>query len=344
MRILFRVDAGPETGSGHFMRCQLLALALREREIKPGFLTSTPENVLLQEATENGFPLVPLDKDDAMSSTAIVEAATEAEAEVLIVDDHRSGLHDRPFQELVRQSGLRLMMISFQHEPYFVADAVHNQNLLALEHNYSAEDYTDLLLGPRYAVLDKAYRRLRPEAPQITNDVHTILLTFGGADHTGQTRKVVDALTQLASPPERVIVVVGGMYEDPDALNLYLDSMSLKTDLHVNTSRMPELMADADMAVSSGGLTVWELACLGVPNVILSTADTQRQTGELLAREGHAAYLGHHHEVSQADIVTRLDELVADPSRRRHMAQQSWQLVDGHGTERVVDYIGGLLT
>lgn len=343
MRILFRVDAGPEAGSGHFMRCRLLARALRRRGAQPGFFTSTPDNDLLGEAREEGFPMMPLADDAAVDASAIADAATANGAEVLVVDDHRSEFHTRSFQRTVRQAGLRLMMISFQHDVHFEADAVLNQNLLALERDYSAEAHTDLLLGPRYAILDERYQRLRPDRLQVPDEVGTVLLTFGGADRTRQTPRVVDALTQMTSPPQHVIVVVGNMYDQPDALGASLDAVStFDTDLYVNTPQMPKLMAQADLAVSSGGLTAWELACLGVPNVILSTADAERETGELLAQKEYAAYLGHHDETDPPDIVRLLDEIAADSARRQRLARRSWELVDGRGTDRVVDYIGSL--
>jgi spore coat polysaccharide biosynthesis predicted glycosyltransferase SpsG len=329
------------------MRCRRLARALREQEVESGFITSTPQNALLREAADEGFSLIPLSGGEATDATAIIETMSRRapEADVLVVDDHRSGFHARSFQEAIRRSGLTLVMISFHHEPHFVADAVLNQNLLALECNYSAESHTDLLLGPRYAVLDKTYRMLRPESPAVRDEVETVLVTFGGADHTGQTRKVVDAFPRLESPPERAIVVVGGMYSDPRALDRHLDTLpEVDTELYVNTSRMPELMAAADVGISSGGLTAWEFACLGVPNIIVSTADAQRQTGQLLDRKGYAKHLGHHDNTTPGDIVCVLNRLIEEPSRRREMARRGWQLVDGRGTDRVAAYVHDLLT
>lgn len=347
MQVVFRVDAGPEAGSGHFIRCRRLARTLRERDVESGFITATPKNPLLREASDEDFSLIPLSDEEEMDAENVVETLSRhaPEANVLVVDDHRSGFHVRSFQETIRRSGLKLVIISFHHEPHFVADAVVNQNLLALERNYSTDSNTDLLLGPRYAVLDKTYQMLRPDSPTVRDEVGTVLVTFGGADHTGQTRKVIDALTRLESPPERVIVVVGGMYPDPDDLNRHLDTLpALNAELHVNTSRMTELMAAADLGISSGGLTAWEFACLGVPNVILSTADAQRQTGQLLDQKGYAKHLGHHEDTTSEDIVRVLDRLISKPSRRHEMGRRSWELVDGRGTDRVAEYLHDLLT
>lgn len=54
---------------------------------------------------------------------------------------------------------------------------------------------------------------------------------------------------------------------------------------------------------ASGGLTAWELACLGVPNVIVSTAEGERQTGLVLHGRGYVHYVGHYDEVSSVELA-----------------------------------------
>ena len=340
--VLFRVDAGRTVGSGHFVRCRLLARALREDGLRSCFVTATPENSLVAEARREDFPVVPLEEGEAVDAAALALRADEhgRVGSVIVVDDHRTGFHDLDFQRGIRRAGLGLMMISFRREPHFVADIVHNQNLLALEHEYSVEDHTTLLRGPRYAVLDGAYRALRPERPSVPDEVEEVLVTFGGGDHTGQTRKVVDGVARARPKLRRAIVVVGAMYPEPGELRRHLDGLAaLESELHVNTSRMPELMARADLAVSSGGLTAWELACLGVPNVVLSTAETQRETGRLLHRRDCVHYLGHHDEVTAGDVARCVSSLSADRERRRRLCVRSRDLVDGRGTERVIRHV-----
>lgn len=340
--VLFRVDAGREVGSGHFMRCRLLARALREEGLRSCFVTATPENSLVAEARGEDFPVVALEEGEAVDAPAVVRRAREhgREGSVVVVDDHREGFHAREFQGRVRHAGLGLMMISFRREPHFVADIVHNQNLLALEHDYSVEAHTTLLRGPRYAILDGAFRDLRPERPDVPDAVRDVLVTFGGGDHTARTREVVHGLTRVRPGLRRAIVVVGAMYPDPASLREQLEPLDgPEAELHVNTSRMPQLMARADLAVSSGGLTAWELCCLGVPNAVISTAENQRQTGRLMHRREYAHYLGHHDEVSAGDVARCVSDLSTDRERRRRLSERSRELVDGRGTERVLRHL-----
>lgn len=55
MRVFFRVDGNQEIGSGHFIRCRLLARALREAGAPASFVTSTPECMLVHELCGEGL-------------------------------------------------------------------------------------------------------------------------------------------------------------------------------------------------------------------------------------------------------------------------------------------------
>lgn len=347
VKVLFRVDAGQEIGSGHFMRCRILAHALREREVQTGFITSTADNPFIAEAKTEKYPVVTLPKEKAEDAETLIQAVQDRnlECKLIVVDDHRDGFHSVGFQNTVRQAGVKLMMISFRHDCHFVADVVHNQNLLALERDYSADNHTDLLLGPRYAVLKQDFQDLQTEDVSVPERARTVLVTFGGADYTNQTRKVVAALGKADLTLEKVTVVVGGMYPNPAKLDSYLNTLTdLGTELHVNTPNMPKLMAASDLAISSGGLTAWELACLGVPNMILSTADAERETGQLLHEREAAYFIGHQSEVTTGNIIRDVTRLVKDQHYRQQLSITSREMVDGYGTTRVADCIESIIS
>jgi spore coat polysaccharide biosynthesis predicted glycosyltransferase SpsG len=155
-----------------------------------------------------------------------------------------------------------------------------------------------------------------------------------------QTKRVIAALAAMKSAPPHIIVVVGALYANADELELLLSKTpQLSTELHINTSEMPKLMAQSDLAMTSGGSTVWELACAGIPNVVISTSEPERQTGLLLGRRGLCCYVGHHDRISQEQIADALAVLMADQEWRREMALAGKRLVDGQGVQRVIDHM-----
>ena len=95
-------------------------------------------------------------------------------------------------------------------------------------------------------------------------------------------------------------------------------------------------MAWADVAVSGGGSTSWELAFIGLPNLILILANNQHSIAEGLDTAGVAANLGRYDNLSSAQIAQALTRLLAATMGRAEMARHSQELVDGEGADRVL--------
>ena len=99
---------------------------------------------------------------------------------------------------------------------------------------------------------------------------------------------------------------------------------------------LPRHMAWADLAISAAGSTCWELACIGVPAIVIAVADNQRDIARGVDEAGTARNLGWWESVGAADIAAAVDGLVHDAAARRAMRRRGRALVDGRGAERVV--------
>jgi spore coat polysaccharide biosynthesis predicted glycosyltransferase SpsG len=73
-----------------------------------------------------------------------------------------------------------------------------------------------------------------------------------------------------------------------------------------------------------------------LPSLVVSIAKNQQPACEALARNGMIKWVGHHDQVTAADLAEVLMALTHDPARIRSLASASRALVDGNGTQRVV--------
>jgi spore coat polysaccharide biosynthesis predicted glycosyltransferase SpsG len=338
--VFFRVDADTKIGTGHVARCRCLARELVKKGIPSSFLMAGGKSPITESLEREGFQAFTLPEgecDEADALTAFI-SSSGADRPILVVDSPRSSFYGGDFQEGIRKRGVGLLMIAFRSEGHFNADALHNQNLLALEEVYSVEPYTRLLLGPRYVILDERFRRLRDSRGDLPAAVaDRLFLFFGGADVSNMTLKALRSLAAMEQPLRRVITVVGPLHGRLDEISAFARANpALPVDLHINTPEMPRLMTEADIAVTSGGLTIWELACLGVPNVVISTSERERIHTPLMEKRGGCIYLGHEDEVAEQSIRAAVSGLMANGKKRHEMARAGLELVDGRGTERVI--------
>lgn len=340
----FRTDANAEIGTGHLMRCRLLAERLRNSNHQCVFLLRNTPSELQKQLLVSGHKVQKITSDSAASLLRAINAYSDAEQArrpVLVADTDQLEIYLPATQRQLRDAGIAVAIITFTNAPHFHADLIHNQNLLALEEPYSTEEYTQLLLGPRFAILSENFRALRATR-QPSKPRGTLLLTFGGVDRFDLTRKVLSVITGTEVAFSRLVVVVGRLYRYAISLESLLKAIDCKTELYIDTPHMAHLMARSDLAVTSGGLTTWELMCLGVPNLIISTSERERKTGLKVEERNLCSYLGHAGSVDFASLGGVIADIASDSARLQQLSCAGTELIDGRGCERACDALARL--
>jgi spore coat polysaccharide biosynthesis predicted glycosyltransferase SpsG len=103
---------------------------------------------------------------------------------------------------------------------------------------------------------------------------------------------------------------------------------------------MHALMLKADLAVTGGGQTTYELAATGTPAVAICIAENQRVSLKGLAEAGTLEFVGDAVDDDlELKLKSALTGLGGDPKRRQTMSERGQRLVDGRGAERVAQEI-----
>lgn len=293
--IFFRVDAHPQIGSGHLVRCEIIADELRERDeqFNVTFLAKSIPGYYEKRLINKGFRVVRYEGNDFQDLETQLNCITEGKS-ILIVDSDEDFYYSKEYQLGIKNKGIKLVMITFKHQTHFYADVVHNQNIRASELNYATEPYSKLLLGGNYVILNKDFRRLAQnlESSKMPKNLTlTVLLSFGGSDRLNLTERVYKVVSKLTEKVSKIIVVLGGMYPYKKELEQIALHSKVETVIYQNTDKMPELIAEADLGISSGGLTCWEFGVLYVPFISIPTSERERITADYLRKNKLAEVL-----------------------------------------------------
>ena len=92
-------------------------------------------------------------------------------------------------------------------------------------------------------------------------------------------------------------------------------------------------IARCHFAISGGSAWSLELACVGVPQLLIVQAEAHWPTAQRLEEEGAATCLGWHESVSVQTIRMAIQNLLGDPLERQAMSRCGRQLIDGRGPE-----------
>jgi spore coat polysaccharide biosynthesis predicted glycosyltransferase SpsG len=184
-------------------------------------------------------------------------------------------------------------------------------------------------IGPAYFLARPEFRAVDPRP--IEEAVQRVLVTFGGVDASDLTARVIRSIRSAAAERGIVIdVVLGRGYanEPPSA-----DPPDLIVDRAV--SDMAERMGAADIVFTSAGRTIFEIACIGTPAIVL--AQNRRELTHTFASDERGfRHLGLGSEVSDEAIRQAFIDLVDNVETRRMMQLRMLREDLRGGTARVV--------
>lgn len=294
--LLIRADAAPRMGTGHVMRCLALAQAARREGLDVHMICRLGVDWLQERLAEEGIPLhclsdmppaaeTPDDLLRQLQAASLPVPGTVAASIWVVLD----GYHfDTACQLAVMRAGYRLMVIDdYAHLPEYYCDVLLNQNIGAELLTYQGH-IGRKLLGLNYVLLrqefwdaqKKAEQRIIPVPPQ------NILVTLGGGNFIEYLEKIAAdmCLPELAGRTIRVIQ--GGM--DADRIRAAFVHCPAHLEILPCVDDMSALLLDTDLSITAGGSTCWELCCLGVPFLVLQTAENQMYVVSGLIKENFA--------------------------------------------------------
>lgn len=350
MRVVLRADASPTIGSGHVMRTLCLADTLRQHGAQTLLLSRGLPPHLGSVASAAGHQVVDLPslpaaapacaetawpEDLQLEDARQVEAALGSQGVDWLVVDHY-GLAIT--WERALQSRAAAILAIDDLGRHHACTILLDQNASADAQRYAAtrSSGAQCLLGPRYALLRPEFSALREQVAPRTGPVRRILVFLGGMDSGDATSKVLNALRRVRPRGCEVNVVIGPMHPARTAIESLAGRSSWLT-CHVQTARMAELCAAADMAVGAGGGATWERCALGVPTVALVLAPNQRDVLLAAARQGLVYALAD--PVGTPRLARHLDAVISNEPLRQHISLAGMREVDGLGTQRVAGHM-----
>ena len=108
-------------------------------------------------------------------------------------------------------------------------------------------------------------------------------------------------------------------------------------NLYESVSDMADIMKKADLAVSAGGTTLYELCAIGVPTVVFSMADNQMEFVKAFDKAGAVKYAGDVRTDKRLveKIVTWGTAVVENKGFRKRMSDKAKGIIDGNGAKRI---------
>ena len=348
MKVVIRADASGYIGSGHIMRCLVLAEQLRGEGNDVEFVCRPQTGDLIQFIIAKGFvvhelatPSLLREPQHSSDYEAWLQVTWEQDANDFlslvnyadwVIADHYA--LDYRWQRKVKLGCQCQLMVVDDLARKHDCDIILDQNLWRDSiYRYQSSHCRHVLIGPEYALLRPSFRQLR-----LSNNLqeNQVLVFFGGADPTSECLKVSKALCLVGDLPFKVLIVAGYSNPDIDILKMIMENQPHEVCLFLD--KFEESLASSKYVIGASGVSNWERFCLEIPTSIVSVADNQLSLSLYLAELNAVRFLGTGETTTKETYIKEFNRL---SSVWAHLADESQTIidVDGLGAKRVADYL-----
>lgn len=319
-KFLFVVTGHRKVGMGHVYNSLLIANDLAHHDVS--FLVDADSKLAYDAISARNYPV------HLQTGASIVDDIARFNPDVIVTDRLDTSVD---YMVALRRIGSRLINVEDLGPGAALADVVIN----ALYPVTDLGSGTRAHFGPSYATLRDEFLLTSVREPRA--QVERVLLTFGGTDPGGFTFKVLDAIEDWSVERGIAIDVVTGLgFEEADHVE-----QRRHARLHKDVKAISTLMREADLAFTSAGRTLFELAALGTPAIILAQND--RELTHTFGSEANGfVNLGLGKHVSPGQILQAFQRLVIDSRFRLELRSRmlSVDLTQGRrNVARIVEEI-----
>lgn len=332
MLVLIRADVTPESGTGHVMRCAALGLRLQVRGGEIHFICAALPEAFLEWLETQGMrvhmlPTASGGDTHADSEQSAAIARKLGVVDLLVVDHYALG---KEWERGMRAHVHRILVIDDLADRNHDCDVLLDQNLrkdAASRYATRVPASARQFIGPRFALLRQEFDNsalLR----QRDGVLRQLLVFFGGTDPGNQSLKAVTALKMLGDKAPQTTLVLGAAHTQRDLIEAQSVGLKCLSVLGF-TDRMSALMSEADLAIGTCGVAAWERCAVGLPSIVVVTAENQREDAEILHDMGAVEHLGDANAVGAERLASALLAIQKDPSRLLAMGSASEAVVAG---------------
>lgn len=328
-KIVFRVVGNETVGMGHIYRALSLAHEITDHEIK--FVCDEKSRIAASKLAGYDYWL------DTYKEDEIEEAVVALKPDLVINDTLNT---EREYIEKLKSTGIKVLNFEDLGGGASFADVTIN------------ELYDDPVIPGDNILWGHGYFFLRNEfslaVPHVFEEsVSGLLITFGGTDQNDFTRKTFNAVLPFCAEKNiRIYLVTGEGYGFKNELRRDIKESGYSRVVFTHaTGAMSGIMEKTQLAVTSNGRTLFELAHMNIPAIVLS--HHPRENTHPFADKKHGFInLGlYENGKTETLIIKELTRLVLDNSFRRTLYKRTTAFnFSGENKKRVVDRILELLS
>ncbi len=304
MKILIITEGSRNIGFGHITRCLSLYQGFKEKKIDVEIVVNGDETIdfLLKRIKHKKLNWLKNRKD-------IYKQLKDAD--IAVIDSY---LADLDFYKRVFETVRIPVYIDDYKRLDYPQGIVINSFIYGDRLKYPEKKGIKYLLGKDYIILRKEFWQV-PEK-KINKETRNVLITFGGMNHQGLAKKIINNLKSNFN------------------FNFYIVDPSK----NFSAKKMLSLMLKADICISGGGQTTYELVRVGVPTIGICFAKNQLFNLKYGEKAGYLRFASWFNSINLYNKIARTIKVLNYEGRLK-MTKNGKKFVNGEGVKRIINQL-----
>ena len=324
-RIVFRVIGNKKVGMGHIYRTIALAHSITDHEII--FTCDFDNSVAVNELAGYDYRLEVYDRSE------IVENIIKLNPD-LVINDILSTRNEDVIP--IKEAGIKVVNFEDLGDGAIKADLTINE-LFETPHLKG----NNILWGHQYFFLREEFNNAIKHT--FKKNIDQILLAFGGTDQLNLSSTIYHLISDICFKKNiKINIVTGSGYENFEKLKLEVDGNDLVTLTH-STGVISSIMEKSQIAIISNGRTVYELAHLNIPAIVISQHEREETHEFARERFGFIPIKIFKKGESEKKILKALNLLIENAQYRKKLFEKMTQYDFSNTKDNVLRVILELL-
>ncbi len=300
-KVIIRVDGYKKIGMGHIYRGLQIADSLTDHDVL--FVLDEKSDLGIEKITNSKYHFVTVKGVEEFEN--IVD---EQKPDIIINDILNTD------KDYINRFKKKARIVNFEDlgPGAEAADATIN-DLYEPSEGLKGDN---IYWGSKYYIMRDEFLMASPS--EYREKVSEILVIFGGTDPCNLTYKTIESLNSMPLDGIHVTVITGLGYSNQDALLSAIQSSSHNIEILQDVASVSEYMEKADLAISSQGRTMLELASVGVPTILMAQNPREKLHNFGNIRNGFLN-LGLGSEVDILTLSNTIQWLIGYPQIRKNM-------------------------
>jgi UDP-2,4-diacetamido-2,4,6-trideoxy-beta-L-altropyranose hydrolase len=338
--VLIYANSSTSIGNGHVLRQLALAQQLKDTGHQVVFIYHQMAINIEQKLSKNNFIFQRIDQG------TINEYVQEHEASLLVIDDYNLSNNEK---NCLKKCPIPIVVFDDNTDnDFIVADMIINAADNATN-NTTRDAYIErsssatLLLGSKFRLIRSEFINQRKKL-QNYSDRSRFIVTMGGTDVAGLTYSISKNLLKYDSTLP-LDIIIGNIPPVDEAALVTLCQGHKHCRLHKNVENMAALVAEAGMAITAAGGTLYELATLGVPSVAICVSKNQLPAMKSPLLDVGFLVFDFSDKATEYSLVSMLQasiNLWLAIEKRQQMFEKLLDHYDGHGAHHILSAINNL--